>query len=104
VSLLLPVESVGQNDIRKSGIAKSQTDIKGIKLFPNPAGDHFGIHQLQGGVKYITVNDIIGKEIKRIEVRNQSTYDVSDLEKGVYIIRIFDPNDELIKALRLSKA
>jgi|GEM_PF-4823222 len=97
---LLVGQGVSSNEVVSQPILKKSS----IKLFPNPATERFSINLPSSSVKYITINDIIGKEIKKIQVRTSQSYDVSDLKRGVYIIRIFDPNDELIKALRLSKA
>lgn len=87
-----------------SGV-KVSTSIKSaqIKIFPNPATDRFKITVPEGQVKYITINNIIGKRVKKVMATSDNAYDVDDLTRGVYIIRIFDKKDELIKALRLSK-
>lgn len=74
-----------------------------INLYPNPATDQFTINIKSQSVKYITINNIIGKELKRIASPSNHTFNVGDLKRGVYIVRIFDEKDELIKALRLSK-
>ncbi len=75
-----------------------------IKIFPNPAMDRFQISLPSIKVKYITINNIIGKQIRKVYANPNKFYNVDDLKKGVYIIRIFDHNEELVKALRLSKA
>lgn len=75
-----------------------------IKIFPNPAMDRFQIDLPSINVKYITINNIIGKQIRKVFASPNKHYNVDDLKKGVYIIRIFDNNEELVKALRLSKA
>lgn len=74
-----------------------------INLYPNPATDQFTINIQSQTVKYITINNIIGKELKKIVSPANNTFNVGDLKRGVYIVRIFDERDELIKALRLSK-
>lgn len=79
------------------------TFIDDVKIFPNPATDRFTINIDAGVMKYMTINNIIGKEIRRVNVHPLNSYRVDDLRRGVYIIRIFNHKDELVKALRLSK-
>jgi len=74
-----------------------------IKVYPNPATDMVTITANLKKVGHITINNIIGKQLKKVKGSLDGRYDVSDLRRGVYIIRIFDKNDELVKALRLSK-
>lgn len=81
----------------------STIDTKTIKVYPNPATSMITLSAPADKVSYITINNIIGKRIRRVEASADGRYDVSDLRKGVYIIRIFDRGDELVKALRLSK-
>ena len=77
--------------------------IDNVTIFPNPATDRFTINVDHGVIKYITINNIIGKEIKKLRATSTNSFEISELRRGVYIIRVFDTKDELIKALRLSK-
>lgn len=87
-----------------SKVDQAKTDvISNIKIYPNPATNRFVLSTASGAIEYITINNIIGKEIKKIFTRGNDSFDVSDLRRGVYIIRIFDRKDELVKAMRLSK-
>jgi len=74
-----------------------------IKVYPNPASSFFSFSLAQEKVGHITINNIIGKQIRRVEASSDGHYDVSDLRNGLYIIRIFDKKEELVKALRLNK-
>ena len=75
-----------------------------VKLYPNPATERFSISIPSSDIKYITINNIIGKKIRKMPANPNNSYDVSDLQRGIYIVRIFDAGDNLIKAVRLSKA
>jgi hypothetical protein len=74
-----------------------------LSIYPNPASDYFTLNTNQK-IKRISINTIVGKEVKMIQVNDQNRYDLSDLRKGIYVVRIFDYNDSLVKALRLSKS
>jgi len=89
-------------------IGQSKIDLKeeiaNLKIFPNPANDRFTISIPATSVKYITINNVIGKQIRKVPMGRNKFFNVEDLKKGVYIIRIFDHKEELLKALKLSKA
>jgi len=74
-----------------------------IKIYPNPASSLVTIAAPADKLGYITINNIIGKQIRKVQPSPDGLYDVSDLRKGVYIVRIFEKNGDLLKALRLSK-
>lgn len=74
-----------------------------IKVYPNPAMSMITFSIDQRKVGHITINNIIGKQVRRVDASSDGRYDVSDLRNGLYIIRIFDKKEELVKALRLNK-
>ncbi len=75
-----------------------------IAVYPNPALDYFTLTSDGDAVKKITINNIIGKQVLSFQRNEMNKYDVSPLKKGIYVVRVFDHNDQLIKALRLSKS
>lgn len=81
---------------------KAKVEIE-ISIYPNPATEYFTLNS-QSSVQKLTIHNIIGKEVKTFEVNDDNRYNVSALKKGIYVIRIFDQDDQLIKALRLSKS
>ena len=83
---------------------EQKKELSEIKIFPNPASDQFKISLPSTSVKYITINSILGKQIRKVYASPDKYYNVEDLKKGAYIIRVFDKNEELVKALRLIKA
>ena len=82
---------------------------KNLKIYPNPSSEYFSISfneikkEVEGGVKVITVDNIVGKEVKRYTATPDNKYSLVGLKRGIYIVRIFDGQDRMIKALRLSK-
>lgn len=77
-------------------------DGSNIGIYPNPS---FGSFQLteQTNVDRISVYNIIGKEVVSFSATANGTYDVSNLENGMFLVRLFDQRGETIKVLRLSK-
>lgn len=73
-----------------------------IQIFPNPTEDAFQIKndKLIRGVK---IYNIIGKEVNNYRHIRGAQYNVLSYQKGIYIIRLFDQNDKMVKVLRLNK-
>lgn len=74
-----------------------------LSVYPNPAYDFFTLNTNQE-VKQISIYNIIGKEVKTYVSNPDNQYDLSELKRGIYILRIFGKDDHLIKAIRLSKS
>ncbi|MFT4566921.1 MAG: hypothetical protein ACI9FN_001882 [Saprospiraceae bacterium] len=75
-----------------------------ISLYPNPAVDYFSIAPGDKKIKNISISNIVGKEILRLDANRNLTYGIESLKRGIYIIRVFDTEDKMIKALKLSKS
>jgi hypothetical protein len=45
----------------------------------------------------------MGKEVKTFFNYNNANHDVSDLRKGIYMVRMLDAKNRVIKTVRLSK-
>jgi len=73
-----------------------------IKLYPNPTSDVFQISSTSN-ISNLVVYNIVGKEIKSFESNNGDGYDVSDIPNGMYLVRLFDYKNQVVKVIRLSK-
>ena len=73
-----------------------------IQIFPNPTVDAFQIKN-DKAVRTIKIYNIIGKEVNRYNHIRGAQYEVSNYQKGIYIIRLFDQHDTMLKVLRLNK-
>ncbi|MBK9256353.1 MAG: T9SS type A sorting domain-containing protein [Saprospiraceae bacterium] len=74
-----------------------------VKVFPNPAVDYFQVTN-GSGVKKVVLYNVLGKEVKVFNNSHNSLHDVSDLKKGLYIVRMFDDKNKLLKVVRLNKS
>ena len=73
-----------------------------IKVFPNPAIDYIQISNVIS-VKKIVVFDIIGKEIKSFIHYNNAQHDVSELKSGMYILKMLNEKNKVIRTLKFNK-
>ena len=73
-----------------------------LTLYPNPALYSFSLKD-DAGVAQISLVSVIGKEVWTKKHNKGATYDVSDLNKGIYLVRMFNSNGKIIKTIRLNK-
>ncbi len=74
-----------------------------IKIFPNPTSNFFSLSVKDVRIARISISNIVGKEVKTLKPNTANSYDIQNLRRGIYIVRLYGPRDNLIKALRLSK-
>ena len=72
----------------------------GISIYPNPAIDLFHVNS-EIPVGKVEIFNIIGKKIKILENIDSNTFNVSDLRNGIYLVRIFNKHNKVLKVIRL---
>ena len=88
----------------QSGISQVEKEnSSNITLYPNPADDFFSIMTSEPNIAFVTIHNIVGKKVKTIKAKADQNYDIQGLRRGIYIVRVYDNNDKMLKALRLSK-
>lgn len=86
-----------------SGTTSSKdVNLNAIRVFPNPASDYFQISN-SSQVSKIVIYNVLGKEVKTLFHYNSANHDISDLRKGIYMVRLLDNKNKVIKTVRLSK-
>ncbi len=73
-----------------------------IRVYPNPAIDYIMITD-NDNVNQIWIYNILGRRVKTYDVERNTKYDIKDLPRGMYIIRLVDRNSELIMTRRINK-
>ncbi len=76
--------------------------IEQMSIFPNPTSDVFHIKN-SDFVYGVEVVNMLGSSIREYDRPNTNTFDISDLKKGIYFVRLKDANDEVLKSIRLYK-
>jgi hypothetical protein len=77
--------------------------IEDIKVFPNPAVDYIQISNGSFVVKKIVILNIFSKEVKSFQHYNNAQHDISELKPGLYIIRMVDEKNKVIRSLKFNK-
>ncbi len=68
----------------------SESILESLKIYPNPVNSVLFIDNLPLAQHEFKMLDLSGKELKRISsFGNETSIDLSDLQAGIYIIRIF---------------
>ncbi|MCR9229185.1 MAG: T9SS type A sorting domain-containing protein [Flavobacteriaceae bacterium] len=72
--------------------ASSSADIDGFKLYPNPVTQgKVYIETRENAPKKILVFDVLGTQVLQTTILGKEL-NLSELDKGVYILRVFEQN------------
>lgn len=75
-------------------------EIKRLKVFPNPTTEYFKLSE-NLTVEEIWLYSLAGKRIKTFGYKDDKKYYVDDLERGIYLLRVVDKSERVLKTLRL---
>lgn len=80
-------------------LANSKEEITAIKFFPNPIKQNKLYFNLNSSTE-IKIYDVLGKLIKKEDLdQSKSQLNISDLNKGVYLVRMSQGNHSITKKL-----
>jgi len=85
-----------------SGLSETDFDVKQIKLYPNPTTDYIQITN-DNSVNKVAFYNIVGKRLNTSVHYSGKSHDVSSLQKGIYLVRLFDENDNVISVIKVNK-
>lgn len=64
----------------------TENNIEGLNVYPNPATDIVTISSFSMAPKHVQLFDMVGKKV--MDVETTSTINVSELNKGIYVMKI----------------
>ncbi len=68
--------------------------IAGLSVYPNPATDFVKVNTENAALQNIAIFDVTGKEVMNLNLSdNHSKIDVSGLDKGIYVMKITDADN-----------
>ena len=77
-------------------------ELADLRVYPNPTTDYFRIYKSEK-VEYIEVYNIVGKQVLTFNATRDGHYDVSAIPEGMYLVRLLDRQNAVLKTVRLSK-
>lgn len=95
-SFTIPINISMTSSVASPEIARNQS------LYPNPVDSYFKISNDQS-VSKIGIYDVLGKEVTTLYHRMGQSHDISEFQNGMYIVRLFDRDGDILKVMRLSK-
>ncbi len=82
-------------------LSTKESEIEGFAMYPNPTNTGFvTFSSLNNDAMNVQVFDILGKQVKN-ETLTSNTLNVSDLNTGVYIVKITQNNASITKKLMI---
>ena len=73
-----------------------------ITLFPNPTADQFTLTE-NTVVESVRVYNILGGMVKSYEANINGTYDVADLNTGIYLVQLLGDENEVLRTMKMNK-
>ena len=89
-----------QSGFNTDQISNKKSIATEISIFPNPATNYFKISS-SAPIAKVEIYNLIGKKIKIIKNNNSNSFDISSFRNGIYLVRIFDSNQKVLKVVRI---
>lgn len=78
---------------------ESNVEVNSILIFPNPARENFKIKGITNYPINVTIYNMIGERLIEVSIENENTtIDVSNLLRGIYLVKV---NTNVIKMEKL---
>jgi|AntRauTorckE5430_2_1112549.scaffolds.fasta_scaffold01148_2 hypothetical protein len=99
VSLTVTAHNGGDED----KVSTQKTLNTDIRVYPNPAIDYIMITD-NDSVNQVWIYNMLGKRVKTYTVESSGMkFDIRDLPRGMYVVRLMDNNEELVMTRRINK-
>jgi len=74
-----------------------------VSIYPNPTADFITIEDKQEVVNVAIIFNLLGKEVGTFSVKGSSSYDMSLLQKGIYLVQLMDKQGQILQTIRVKK-
>ncbi|MEM7103227.1 MAG: T9SS type A sorting domain-containing protein [Bacteroidota bacterium] len=75
----------------------------GVKVYPNPAADFINVESTVQQPTSVEIYNILGKLMTNVVSMDNNRFDVSELEFGMYIIKVNFDNESVIRKVMIQK-
>ncbi|MBQ8222537.1 MAG: M20/M25/M40 family metallo-hydrolase [Bacteroidales bacterium] len=71
----------------------SENMINTVELFPNPANNQLTLTNIYEGISEVQIINSVGQIVKEFSFESTTTIDISDLNSGVYVVKVLGDNN-----------
>ncbi len=83
-------------------VATNDVSYEELSIYPNPTTDFFQLNS-DDNISTVSIYNVVGRKVMQMQHNVGEMHDVSQLRAGMYIVRMLDRNDDVVKTMRLSK-
>jgi hypothetical protein len=73
-----------------------------LRIYPNPASSYFQLSNADN-IASVSIYSLVGRHLKKYHAFPGEKFYIGDLDRGMYLVRMENKQNEVIKTLRLSK-
>ncbi len=89
---------------QQNNLSSIQGGHQSLSVFPNPAIDYISLQDAHQEVKFLEIYNVVGRKVIDFPVRSEGAkYDIGELPRGMYMVRLLDRNHNIIRTQRISK-
>nr|NQU88875.1 T9SS type A sorting domain-containing protein [Bacteroidota bacterium] len=92
------LSAITQLKISGAGVNAFQNEV--ISIYPNPTSGEFIIEGVRS-LSQVEFSTVAGEQISSHQISNDKTFDLGDLPKGLYLVKITNENGTIIRKLVL---
>jgi len=74
-----------------------------LAVFPNPTSEFISVSDANNIVHFVEVYSLLGKKVKSFDFLAEEKYNVGDLPKGMYLVRILDEQKSILSTKKINK-
>ena len=73
-----------------------------FRVYPNPANSFINIEKADNEITFLVVYNLLGQEVLKAKLKRDKL-DISDLEPGIYLLKLFQNNASITKKIIINK-
>lgn len=87
----------------ESSVSVTEEDlVDQVYLFPNPVSDIFKLEN-DADISVVEIYNLVGKRMLESSHKPGNTHNISHLNKGIYLVRLLDKSNSIVKVITLTK-
>jgi hypothetical protein len=79
-----------------------KADYSKVKVYPNPANTAFSLDNA-AGIQKVELYSLLGRKVSTHNLSGGRSIDISNLSEGIYVVKLFNKSNQLVKTVRLQK-